>query len=324
MIKQARRICSSTLVIILLTIAVQADDEKDPPYVVQAGERVATRIVPPQPDGKPAVQRERVRVVDPRRDRATTLRDQDTSAQPRDAWLRPGFEGTRYPRVEVRGRPDRWGRYWDRPRFLRRYVPYGNYGYCDPLGVQSALEEAYFAGRFDERDYARRCWNRRDMARRKARLLDKHQQALELGLGKLKQGDYARAVVGLTLAAKLNNGDPACRIHLAQTRLALGQYDAAGKVLRRALQLQANLVYVDLKLDKYYPQPGKFAECTDALAAWVKEQRVGTDAYFLLGYAEFQRGNFERAYAAFRKVARVMPKDPLTRAYLEITKPPSD
>ena len=101
-------------------------------------------------------------------------------------------------------------------------------------------------------------------------------------------------------------------------------YDEAGKVLRRALQLQPNLVYIDLKLDKYYPQPGKFAECTDALAAWVREHRVGRDAYFLLGYAEFQRGNFERAYAAFRKVARVMPKDPLTRAYLEITRPPSD
>ena len=324
MIKQARCICSSTLVIILLTIAVQADDETDPPCVAQDGERVVIQVVPLQPDGKPAVQRERVRVVDPRRYRATALRDQDATSQPRDAWLRPGFEGTRYPRVEVRGRPGRWGRHWDRPRFVRRYVPYGSYGYYDPLGVQSALEEAYFAGRFDERDYARRRWNRRDMARRKARLLDKHGEALQLGLGKLKQGDYARAVVGLTLAAKLNNGDPACRIHLAQTRLALGQYDEAGKVLRRALQLQPNLVYVDLKLDKYYPQPGKFAECTDALAAWVKEHRASADVYFLLGYAEFQRGSFRQAYSAFRKVARVMPKDPLTRAYLEISRPPSD
>ncbi len=53
MIKQARRICSSTLVIILLTIAVQADDEKDPPYVAPDGERVVIQVVPLQPDGKP-------------------------------------------------------------------------------------------------------------------------------------------------------------------------------------------------------------------------------------------------------------------------------
>jgi tetratricopeptide (TPR) repeat protein len=324
MIKQARRICSSTVVIILLTVAVQADDEKDPPGVAQDGERAVIQVVPLKPDAEPAVQRERVRVVNVRRDRAAARRNRDFAAQPRDAWLRPGFEGTRYPRAEVRGRPDRWGRYWDRPRFIRRWAPYGAYGYYDPLGVQSALEEAYFVGRFDEREYGRRHWNRRDMARRKTRLLDKHAEALELGLGKLKQGDYARAVVGLTLAAKLNNGDPACRIHLAQARLALGQYDEAGTVLRRALQLQPNLVYVDLRLDQYYPQPGKLAECTDALAAWVREHRASKDAYFLLGYAEFQRGNFERAYAAFHKVARVMPKDPLTRAYLEITRPSSD
>jgi hypothetical protein len=324
MIKQARYICSTTVVIILLTVSVQADDEEDPAYVVQDGRRVPVRIIAPRPDSKPDVQRERVRVVDLRRDRAATARRQDTGAPPRDAWLRPGFEGTRFPRVVVRGRPDRWGRSWDRPRFLRRYVPYGSYGYGDPLGVQSGLEDAYFAGRYDERDYARWRWNRRDMAHRKARLLDKHAEALELGLGKLRQGDYARAVVGLTMAAKLNNGDPACRIHLAQARLALGQYEEAGKVLRRALQLQPNLVYVDLKLDEYYPQPEKFAECTDALAAWVRERPSSADVYFLLGYAEFQRGNFERAYAAFRKVARVMPKDALTLAYLEITRPPSD
>ena len=72
MIKQARRICSGTVVIVLLTIAVQADDEEDPAYVVQDGERVAIRVVPLRPDSKPDVQRERVRVVDPRRHRQET------------------------------------------------------------------------------------------------------------------------------------------------------------------------------------------------------------------------------------------------------------
>jgi Flp pilus assembly protein TadD len=325
MIRQTHYIGLSVFaMLILVSAGVQADDEQNASDAERTSKNVPTVIVPPQPVRQVDAQRGRVRVVDPWRWRAADADEQGTTTRPQDAWLHRGFEGTPYPRVVVRGRPGRWGRSWDRPRFLRRYAPYGYYGHYDALGVQSALEEAYFAGRLDQRQDARLRWNRRDMARRKARLLSKHAEALELGLGKLKQGEYARAVIGLTLAAELNNGDPACRIHLAQARLALGQYAEAGKVLRRALQLQHKLVYADLQLPKYYPNGGKFDECADALAAWVKKHPASTDVYFLLGYVQFQRGNFEQAYAAFRRVAQVMPGDPLTQAYLEITKPPGN
>lgn len=267
--------------------------------------------------------RQRVRVVELRQRDEKGLAQSQAPAEARDGWLDFDARGTPYPRVVVRERRYDWNHYRRRPYLLRRYLPYG-YGYfggIDPFAVQRALEEAYYAGRLDERQDRQRRFNRRDMARRQARLLDKHEQVLRAGLERLKAGDYARAAIGLTFAAKLNHGDPACRVHLAQTRLALGQYREAAAVLRRALQLQPKLVYVDLKLDSYYPRPGKLAACAEALAEWMKHNRADANVYFLRGFLEFQRGNFAQAYEAFRSVARVMPRDPLTLAYLEVAKP---
>lgn len=88
--------------------------------------------------------------------------------------------------------------------------------------------------------------------------------------------------------------------------------------------MQPKLVYVSLNLRSYYPEPGDFDTHVDELANWVRKQRGDGSACFLLGYLEFQRENYNEAYAAFRVAARAMPRDSLTRSYLKITKPPSE
>lgn len=170
----------------------------------------------------------------------------------------------------------------------------------------------------------RRAFNEQDMERRKGRLLDRHVQALDEGLARLRAGEYARAVAALTLAAQLNQADPACRIHLAQARLALGHYEQAAGALRRALQLQPLLVYEDLNLDRYYPPGQTLAGLAGGLDEHIRTQGAAApELYFLLGFLHYQTGELEAAYRAFCHAGRGLPNDPLTLSYLDISRPAS-
>lgn len=195
---------------------------------------------------------------------------------------------------------------------------YGYGGYFD--GSLRSLEDAYIAGRIDEREDAKRRFNQSDMERRSERLLSAHERALRAGLALMRAGEYGRSVMALTLASKLNHGDPACRIHLAQAHMARGHYVEAGTALRRALQLQPSLVYLSLDLADHYPKPEVFGEQVDKLAEAVKKEADANSA-FLLGFMQFQQHDFDASHAAFSTAKRLGNKDRSTRAYLEITKP---
>lgn len=176
----------------------------------------------------------------------------------------------------------------------------------------------------DERDQQARAFNQADMARRANRLLSYHEKALQQGLDLLHDGEYQKAVVKLTMASKLNEGDPASRLHLAQARLALGHYAEAAAVLRRALQLQPKLMYADLSLDSYYPDAGTLSRFTDQLVAWMRNNEPTCEIDFLLGFCEFQRDHIEAANRAFQEAAVGLRKDLLTHDFLEISRPPAN
>lgn len=182
------------------------------------------------------------------------------------------------------------------------------------------IEDAYIAGRLDERRALREDFNIRDMQTRTERLLSAHEKALRSGAALLRQGDYQRAVVALSLAAELNQGDPACRVKLAQARMANGHYQEAAAALRRALQLQPKLAYLDLDLEDGYPRNDEFDRQIDALSNHVRNGE-SMDASFLLGFMEFQRGRYDAAHTAFRKAAKLGCKDDALKAFLSITKP---
>jgi tetratricopeptide (TPR) repeat protein len=196
---------------------------------------------------------------------------------------------------------------------------YYHYGYSP----SRSFVHDYIAISEYERARRLRDRHRREMEVRKVRLLTQHEKALHAGLQWLEEGETNRAIVAFTLAAKLDQADPACRIHLAQARLAQGHYLEAGLALRRALQLQPKLVYADLHLGECYKDEGALDDYTGELAEWLRDNPARPEVHFLLGFLEFQRGDFEAAHVAFERVKKVMPDDDLTRDYLEITKPPT-
>ncbi len=165
----------------------------------------------------------------------------------------------------------------------------------------------------------------REWEQRKQRLLAANEQATREGLDLMKAGEYRPALITLTRAAELNHGDPVCRIHLAQVRVALGHDAEAATALRRALELQPKLVPTLLDLSQYYPHAEDFAIQVDTLAQRLMGRPgPSPDEYLLLGFMAFQAGWFDDAYAAFREAAATRPKDTLLRTYLDLTKPAAD
>jgi len=300
--------------------ASASDDDPRPLYVVQDGRRIPTVIVPPA--GGPGNEN-RYALLE-----VIEIEPGDLTGPPPaqdDEELAPQAGQDESDRLAA---PPRWsesGYFAGYPISICHPsgVPWWAYDpYLRP-GYRRALEDAYRAQRYmAERERGRR-FNERDMRRRQQRILSGHEKSLREGLEHLKRAEYARAVVALTLAGELNQGDPACRIHLAQARLALRHYSEAGAVLRRALQLQPKLMYVSLNLPAYYGEPAEFDRHVEELAAWVRKNPADADTYFLLGFLEFQRERLEQAHAAFRVAIRGFPKDSLTQKYLEITRPPA-
>jgi tetratricopeptide (TPR) repeat protein len=206
---------------------------------------------------------------------------------------------------------------------VRRYYPGYAPVFIDPFDarIQAAVDDAYQAGRADERREESRRANDADMQRRAERLLSASERATRQGVGLIKAGQYQRAIVALEMAAALNRGDPACRIHLAQARLVLGQYRAAGQVLRRAFELQPKLVYVDLNLAGAYPDRAALERATADLEALAAAGPLTADEYLLLGFIQFQQARFDAAHRAFRAVAAQRPRDEIAKSFLKVTQP---
>ncbi len=256
---------------------------------------------------------------------------------PQDEWTSPSALAVepRSPASQM-GPPD-----WLAPDYVAYRDPYSaagfrvippyegprlpdGYGGDGALAYRYGLEEWSHRARFDpfyweSHGQAMRRLNREDMTRRAERLLSQSELATRAGLAALKRGDAEQAVVALTLAARLNEADPASRIHLAQARLALGHYEAAAEALRRGLQLQPKLLYADLHLSENYAQPTDLEHYHSQLKAWLAEHPAGAEVHFLLGYLEFQRGSFGSAAHVLSRVRSALPRDTLTRDLLEIT-----
>ena len=308
-------------------VAQERPVEPDAGYIEQDGKRIPTRIAPPtkeaiaRPKEQAAAATERV--AGRQEVNEENLRDEPAAETAlRERMMRKYYAEQRRWRVREYGvggtaryrAPVSFG-------YSPAVLPQGAYYGMDPWGIQSAIDQAYALGREDEAYFSRRIEGEIETAARSKRVLAAHNRALDGSLDQLKRGQFSKAVASLTLAAKLDQGDPACRIHLAQARLALGQYDEAAKALRRALQLQPKLVFIDMQLDQYYPKATTIAGLADQLAQSVRSDGASAEVYFLQGFLEYQRDRNGDAYAAFVKASEGLGEDDLTRDFLGITMP---
>lgn len=146
----------------------------------------------------------------------------------------------------------------------RSYVPWAGGPVYDPyIGLNEY-------GRYLER----RAFNARDMSARRERIYARADRSLEQGLEQLYRGEYPSAAMTFRLAAELDQGDPAARIHLAQALLMTRRYDEAGRHLRRALSLQPKLVFVASDWSPYFGRQADWTQALEVLRS-IARDRVG-------------------------------------------------
>jgi hypothetical protein len=207
----------------------------------------------------------------------------------------------------ARYRYDKWrgGGYYGRPGW--RYYDDGRYdGYYGGEG----FDEGYWEGRRDGRRYAE--WERRNELGRRS-----YTDAMSDGLLAFRNGDYSAAALNFIRAAKVNQGDPASRIHAAHAMVALGRYAEALPALRRAFQLQPKLAYLGLDIRRDYGPRADFDTHLNAVANAAREAAEDPALWLLLGYYQFYSGHAGDALVSLTKSDELAPGDFMTEALLD-------
>lgn len=210
----------------------------------------------------------------------------------------------------------------DRPHFPTEVSPRQNDSGAgvwrwSPFGVH----ESYTVIRNEQRRDWRLKYNSDDTRQRRDRLLSAHEKALRSGVMHLRSGNARKAMIALSMAAELNKSDPACRIHLMQAQLALGHVDSAATTLRRALELQPKLAYLDLNLAASFSSAEQWEKCVESVSTDKLKPAAQRDVRFLIGFLQFQRGEYDKAHRAFVTAAQLGQRDELTQKYLQLTRP---
>ena len=201
-----------------------------------------------------------------------------------------------------------------RDDYRGRYRPgrrYHDGGWYDDYGYGGAVfDEAYWEGRRDGRRYAE--WQRRYELGRRA-----YADAMSDGLLAFRNADYPQAVRNFIRAAKVNQGDPASRIHAAHAMTAIGRYREALPALRRAFQLQPKIAYLALDIRRDYGAKANFDAHLKELAGAAREAKDDPALWLLLGYYQFFSGREGKALKSLKTADELAPGDFMTDALLD-------
>ena len=149
---------------------------------------------------------------------------------------------------------------------------------------------------------------------------DLYRRAMVDGHGAFALGEYGPAARHFLLAATLNQGDPAARLCAAHAQIALGNYDAAARLLRRALELQPRIAYLPIDVRKAYGKPGDFGKHVAALLEAVKGDADDAELHFLLGYYYFFSDDMAKAARSLGEAAKLAPRDSVIRLLADVAK----
>lgn len=199
-----------------------------------------------------------------------------------------------------------------RPYYPRRYYsPYAyppSYGYwrgeSEPYGYRGAVpfDDGYEEGFHDGRRFQK--WQH------KAELgATSYMNAMRRGKEAFRQADYGVAARQFILAAKLNQGDAAARLHAVHAMVALGRYEEAVPALRRAVQLQPRLVYLPLDIRSEYGPASDFDVHLSRLAKAAEAEPGDANLCLLLGYYYFFSARPGEAEALLKRAAELAPDD---------------
>ncbi len=219
--------------------------------------------------------------------------------------------------------PDRpWGRpryldsYYQRPRSYlkrearpRRYHWYYEDDYTYRFGPRrygdrtaDDVERAYRQGVADGQSYER-------FEIQAERGLATYRRAMADGHSEFEAGRYEVAARHFLLAATVNQGDPASRLCAAHAHFALGEYEPAVRLLRRAFELQPKWLYLPMDIRGAYGNLEDFSKHLTALRRAADQDAGNAILWLLLGYCHYFSGDVKGAIEMMTNAMELEPKD---------------
>jgi tetratricopeptide (TPR) repeat protein len=160
-----------------------------------------------------------------------------------------------------------------------------------------------------------------------------YDEAMEMGEGHFRERDYGSAVRDFLLAATVDQGDPMCRLRAAHSMTALGHYDDAAMLIKRAFELQPKLVYVPFDMRRLYNEGSELSnhvarleKHVDAMSGGDAMSGAGGDdpartrranTLALLGYYRYYSGDASGAHRVLTQARSISRRDRFINALLE-------
>ncbi len=257
----------------------------------------------------------------------------------------PEDEQTAIDRGEVAAKPPTPARLYredaehDRSSRPQRYIPryryrpgydadrYGSYlryrgiTVAPTLIVEGAyddeIERAYQQGLADGRHQER-------FEVQAERGLAGYQRAMAKGHEHFVAGRYGSAARDFILAATLNQGDPTSRLCATHTQVALGEYEAAAKLLRRALSLQPRLLYLPLDIRSAYGRDADFETHFATLRQAAECEPQDADRWLLVGYYYYYTGDTAHATQALGRAVALSRQDRQIKRFFDLARMTTD
>lgn len=171
--------------------------------------------------------------------------------------------------------------------------------------------QGYDAGHFDATGH-----------KRTERVLAHASMHLSRGLDLFHAGRYREAASTFKLAAETNQGDPTARIYAAHAFFTIGRYKDAVVMLRRAFELEPDIVYLMYDMRDDYGRRGDFDAHLKALESAHRSFPRNLDRLIMLGYVRCYSHLRDTAYDVLAKAHKIAREDRLVTRLLECAQPP--
>jgi len=220
-------------------------------------------------------------------------------------------------------RPRRFARREFDSRFGRRrqhFDHHGRFGGYPHSGYHGSYHyyggfatDAYLQGRHDERRF-------QDWAERHEYGLRVYLSAMQNGVAHFQNAHYPQALRSFLLAVGQHQGEPAPRLYAVYCMVAMGKYDQAVPMLRRAIELQSRLFMLPLDIRDEYGAPGDFDQHLAGLRAHVNDNPDEHGLWMLLGFYQHFSDDPAGADASLLRASALAPHDRLIERLAETTR----
>jgi len=200
-------------------------------------------------------------------------------------------------------------------RLNYRQTPFFNRG--NGYGYSGGGDPGYYPGVYPYYD-AQAHYRQYKEYERERQLIETNRSMKADGLEFFRDGDFENAAVKFLGAAEQHHGDAASRLFAGHALFALGRYNDAHALLRRAFELSPSLAYARFDPRSDYGDPSLFDRQLRSLRKYAGQHPEDASAAAVSGYMIFYAEGMTPALPLLEHAATLIPEDTLVKRLLAV------